>query len=488
MEGIEIINQRLKESLDSDNLEAFDKAYIELYRKIWCLMFFVKEETFEGLDLTDVERVKLYIYGSIRDQKIDQPNYRDLKQEQLPVIFSNYINNNQNTFYNILVENRDIQRLFALWFREHGFIEEKDPKELYAKIFNLEEFRNLFLSDNEIVDQHFSHNHEFFELIPNDYAYLIALYDVKRDRTGEKTKRLYDMKFSDKLNEVDRLELMKTHIQLATEPNLFNISIADRMMEFEYCLKQITEDVNYLEVLKNISSKTGLDLKTVMKFASKYDGTSMYKDISSRDEIDEDTIEKIRYLSGERKIKDESILDRIDELSINDLKQAEKTENRFIKLNIRGGPQSKTNKKFFEDGFSREIISITSDGEVKALEVPVNKNHEDGIKEIYSETTVFPKDCTAVIERSIHAIKEISSITLTIENENCFLVMPTELTEEQYSSLNDLLDKSLVDGQIGIITFDRDKDKEEMLIDGDCFSPKQVKEYLTETKKTSHSL
>ena len=57
-------------------------------------------------------------------------------------------------------------------------------------------------------------------------------------------------KISNELSEKDKMELIKTQVFIMSEPNLFEINNSDRILEFEYCLKKITEDATYYEIIK----------------------------------------------------------------------------------------------------------------------------------------------------------------------------------------------------------------------------------------------
>lgn len=485
IKGIDAINERLKESLDSDNMEAFDQVYLEFFGKIRTLAFFMKQPIVESLDFSDEERIKFYIYGSTRFEDINSANFRGFRLEELPYLFSEFIKGNKESFYNILLENKDIQKQFSLWFKEYGYIEE-DLAGLYPRLFSLESFRKNVLNDNEVVASRFYNEVIFFKSTPPEYAYLIALFDASRDGESE-IRELYDAKFSNLLNRDEREELASLQCEIQRRPNLFQIGLEDLMIDFEHCLKQITEDPTYFQVLKGISEKTGLSLETIMKFSSRYDQTDLFKDINKRDNIDEELVEKIRYLSSTGKIKDEEILRLIDNVSLDELKQAEKEDSANIKIGVSGGPHSTTKERIFVAGYDREIISIDTSGEMESLPVKYSSNHEDTIKDIYSSLT-FSEECSTAVDRATFAASELSSITLIVEKESCFLIMPSNITEEQKSTLIGMFNEANPIGLVGVTTYDKEKDKEDFWFEGIGVSPDKVLEQLTEVKTVGRSI
>ena len=490
MEANNEINNKLIESIRTKDYQLFNEALKDLY-------LYTKNNSFKeiinyikNIEFTEKERVEFYIYTIT---KTDESKYKDtlaktFRLEIIPCLFYSYTEENQDSFYKLLVDNKEILKEYIKWFKINPYIDEK-AMDLYKKIFNLEEFKKEILKDNEFISNNFFRDYNFFKLIPDDFGYLIALYDTKYDKTNEKITDLYNSKITNKISHKDKLELVKTHYSINTEPNIFGLSTKEIMLEFEYCLKHITEDVTYFQIIKELMNKTGLNMKTIMKFASKYDNDQIFKKIyKSATSLNKEIIDKIKYLASEKKVKDTSKLNNIEEISIEELKKLEKEKNNSIKVKIQGGPHSKTTEKFFKSNnlnYNREIIRIDSDGYISIKPIRKLDNHDDGVKSIYYDI-IFPEECNTAITRALYASKQLSSITIVTEMEMGYLVMPSSPSQEQINSICKLLDDTNEQSIIGIISYDAVNDKETIAFDGACVTCTEAKNYLLELNEKKH--
>ncbi|MBR4261850.1 MAG: hypothetical protein IKQ35_00615 [Bacilli bacterium] len=475
MSTLEEISSKLK----SDDMKVFDEGFCELYKNVSSLRYSEIKKYILDLDLSVSELIR---FLSIAPTRCEDIVSRTFRLEYLEVLFGEYTEENSEAFFSTLESSSELRREVAKWYAYGGYFE---PSELEI-LLKMKEFQELILNNNEIVVNRFKHDDEFFQILPKEYAYLCALYDT-RGNGKNFIHRLYEKHFSDILDENDILELERLHIEIAGRPNPFEIGLDIIMMDYEYCLKQIIEDPTYLQVLKSISSKTGLDLETVMKFASRYDRTSLFKEVYQREDISEDLVDKIRYISSVGKIKDEGLIQDIDNVSIEELKQAEKEDKTNIMHSIMGGPHSRTRENIFDDGYDREIISIDQDGEVERKQIVFTSNHEDGIKELYSSIE-FPEDCETAVDRAIYAVTELSTITLIVEREMALSVVPKNMTEAQLSTLTDMFEKANSNGIVAVLSYDSETGEKDFWFEGIGVSPDKVLEQLTEVKTVGRSI
>lgn len=468
MSTLEDISSKLK----SDDMEVFDEGFCELYKNVSSFRYPEVKKYILDLDLSASELIRFLSIAPTRCEDIVSKTFR---LEFLEVLFVQYTKENKVEFFSSLEASSELRKEVAKWYAYCGYFE---PSELEI-LLKMKEFQELILDNNELVAKRFKQDDEFFFILPKEYAYLCALYDTRG--TGKNLiHRLYEKHFSDILDENDILELERLHVEITGRPNPFEIGPDIIMMDYEYCLKQITDDPTYLLVLKSISSKTGLDLETVMKFASRYDKTDLLKEVYQREDISEDLVDKIRYISSVGKIKDEGLIQDIDNVSIEELKQAEKEDKTNITYNIIGGAHSRTKEHIFY-GYDREIISIDQDGEVERKRIIFTSNHEEGVKEIYSSIE-FPENCKSAIDRAIYAVIELSTITLIVENETAPSVVPKNMTEAQLSTLTDMFEKANPKGIVAVISYDPEISKKDFWFNGMGVTPKEMVEHLSTIK------
>ena len=471
----EELNEKLIKSIKNKDYESFDKALKELATNSKKLKFFEFTNYINNIDFTKEERIEFYMLASSRCKDSISKTFR---LEIIPYSYELYIMDNKEYFCNLLKNNKEILDEYIEWFKKYPNIAfSNNIIDIYPIVFNIEEFKNKVLTDNKFISKNFAYDEDFFRVLPNEFGYLISLYNPSKDKNGKILKELYDTKITNKLNKIDKLELIDTQVSINAEPNIFEMSTYDRMLEFEYCLKRITEDTTYFQMIKDIMKKTGLNMKTIMKFASKYDNNEIFKNVCKNKTISPETIEKIKYLSNEEKLKDSSLLDKIDKINLEELKKLEKEKNKDIEINIHGGPQSKTNERFFENEYNREIIRINLDGSINLKPVKIMENHEDIVKKIYSEID-FPEDCNNAIARAVYAANQLSAVTLIIEMEMGYFIIPNTLEQEQLNSICNMLDKANKNALIGVIN-----NKNEIAFNGECVSSDVMKDYILKTIK-----
>ncbi|MBR3117509.1 MAG: hypothetical protein IKF36_06560 [Bacilli bacterium] len=476
--------KRLIESIKNKDDELFALALRDFYQQVKGKTFDEYEKSIDDIGFSEEEKTEFFIKSSTSEDKELSAEFR---VELMPYFFEKYIENNKEEFYNMLKDNKELQEQYSLWFKKYPALK-KELIDLYPKLFNLESMRNNVLNDNRFISNNYSSKYEFFSLIPEDYSYLISLYDteidIKRKNSIDNVSNLYVDKFSDKLSKKEILELIECHVKINTAENIFKFNTFDRMAEFEYCLKKISEDPTYYQVIKEIMNKTKLDMVTIMKFASKYDETELFKKIYlSEEEINKETNEKVKYLAKTDRIKGASDIINLDGVNLEELQQMEKEKAKNMEINLGGGPRSRTKNNFFPKyNNEKVIVRINSDGQAKLLLLPDLEGHETGVKRMYGDIE-FPNDCTLGYQRAVYAAKQLSSITFIIENESCFIIIPDNMTKEQYEAISRALNSAIPDAAIGITLYNPTTDDEEFPMEDDLCSTSEAIDYFKEKEK-----
>ena len=469
MNKYDIIMKNIKDNLyksDEELLNALLPLYEYLYKKIPKYKeYFVRlkkcKEILSPLlfnNLDNKERLLFFIRSSLI--KIDDNRFQNFDQD-MTNIFRNYIDKHTKDFLEIIKNNDDIEEMYLNWFK----IKEYNTcfkNEFYNEIFNLPKFKEIVLEDEKFILDHLYLSLNFYLKLPDEYGYLIGL--MKSTNIPIKTAfKIYNKYFNGILHKSDQLKLLKASIIMDKSDYSFGIENNNKRLEFTHCLKKIYKNKEYYNILKKISKKSKLDLSYIISFADKYDDTDFFINISSKKKLTENDISKIKCLAISEKIINNNIIKNLNNISLNDIINSEKEENRQIKIN--GGPNSKKsieNSLFSIDSSSKEIRRIDTDGKTDIKKLNYYGSHLLGLDLIYPEIDFEYND--TVFEKAIKAIIELDSITFVIEGEACLIIIPKNINNNQKAILIDWINNAKEEANIAINIYDKNTNKNETLI------------------------
>lgn len=427
-----------------------------------------------NLNLTVKERLLFYINLS-KCENIS-PTF---KFEIIPLLSIKFINDNKDSFLDSL-KDEEILNEFITWFKNFNLIDEIN-EDILEEIVKIPKIINEVLADNTFYIR--NNSFKIFNLMPKECAPSIAFYSRYGLNTYEsELEELYSKYFKDILSKKEQLELIKEQIKEVKRQDIFELGLI-RIMPLYHLLEKIFNDKKYYIYLKNIKEKTNLDFNTIIKFFYKYDTTSFFKKLCSRETYSDDLIKKIEYLSYENRLLNSDNIDDIEKISLNELKSLQKEKSDGVVLRILGGPRG-VKGKIFEDGYEREIRRIDIDGKMTVLNAR-GIDHERAVKKVYSDIE-FDSKCVMAIERAVYAAKKLSSLTFIIENESCYVVSNNKLSQEQIDALNNLKpnDKNM----FGIITFNTDTNNYTLAYNGETVTFDKLLEYMETLKNNEKTV
>ena len=466
MNKYDIIIKNIKDNLykgDKQLSNVLIPIYIYLNKKVPKYRgFFVELSKCEKIllpllfnNLNNKECILFFIRTSLI--KIDDNRFQNFDQ-YMTNIFRNYIAKHTKDFLEIVKNNEDIQKLYLNWFKikEYNTCFKND---FYNEIFNLPKFKEIILEDEKFILNNFFLSLDFYDKLPKEYGYLIGLIKSKNIPI-KTTLKLYNKFFDGLLYRSDQLKLLKTSIQMDNYDFSFEIDNNNKILEFAHCLKKIYQNKKYYNILKKLSKKR----------------------------LTKNEINKIKYLSISEKILDNNVINNLNNISLNDLINAEKETG--IEIGIYGGPNSKNNNNplFSIDSSSKEIRRINTDGSIDIKKLDSYGSHSLGIDLIYPELEFNYND--AVFEKAISAIKELDSITLIIEGEACLIVISKDISDAQKNILTNWINESRKESNIAINIYDKATDKNEMLLCNEI-GKKDIVKYisnLNDNKKYTHNM
>ena len=468
MNKINIIMKNIKNNLYSSDEELLNEAMplykylnkkIPRYKDYYVQLKGIEKDLSSIIfnNLTTEEQIIFFIRLSLI--KINDNRFYHFNNF-ISSIFRNYIRKRNKEFLQILKNNDNIQKLYLKWFKEKEY-NSNFSEDFYSEIFNLPKFKEIILEDEQFILENFFLSIDFYKKLPKEYGYLIGLIKAKNIPI-KTTLNIYNKYFDNMLKKSDQLKLLKTAILMNNTDYSFEIENTNKRLEYAHCLKKIYKNKEYYNILKKLNKKTKLDLRYIISFADKYDNTNFFINICSKKKLTKDEINKIKYLSISEKIISNDTINKLDNLDLNSLINAEKDEN--TKIGIYGGPNSKSNKNplFSIDSSSKEIRRINYDGSIDIKKLESYGSHSLGVDLIYPEIE-FSYD-ESVFEKAITAIKEFNSITFIIEEEACLIVMSKNISNKQKNILTNWINESKKESNIAINIYDKATDKNEMLL------------------------
>lgn len=410
-----------------------------------------KLEIFNSFDLSLDDKINFCLYVTLEDNIKFSPV---IVYEFIPFIFNQLMTDNSREVIKLIVESRFAEIIDC--FKRNNFIANViiSNDNVIRSLMREDKFKDCILKNMDIVLK-FQNHFSFFNNLPDDYGYLISLYNSDRDNDISKLEELYQKYYHQILNKSEFDELVKIQRNLNIQDDIFELGLKNRIKEFYYFMYNVYKDNNYYNKIKSLSIKTDIDFINIINFAFKYDSTNLFFNILNKDIISSELREKILYCSFDNKLIDD--IDDLDNFSLIELKKLPKEKIYDIKTKLIGGPHSKTNENIFNDGSSREIRRIDKDGNVTIYKMNLLENHEDAVKKIYNDL-VFDKNNKTAVERAVDAIKQISSITMVIEREMCILYLEDVISVEQKDTLINMFLKINGKSSIGIILYDRKSD------------------------------
>jgi hypothetical protein len=471
MEAIDLI----KEGINTNNSKLYDKGLLMLDNLLQDMWYTEANEYILNLDFSDYERIFFYMNTTTKMDML----LLGTRLQFTDILFDTYIAENKYYFYNLLKTNIKLQKSFGNWFKKCGDLYE-GKLDFYADVFNLIEFQNVVFNDYDEIEKRFSRDSYFFKLLPPEYTHLIALYNTVTDAiigNPYTLLSLYKEKLNKDIDELTKSRLIDVHFELNHDVNIFEVSSYKKMREYMHCLKQINNNPNYFEVLDKISENTNLSLKTIIKFAGKYDDTEMFSNLVNQEKDYElDTINKIEMLSKLPEIEDKESLKDINNFTLEQIKKSEK-ENVAEYVKISGGPFGRVGETFFKYGFDREVRTVLKEGQELLEIVNSYERHIDAVNSIY-EDIEFPTIYNSALERTIYAAKKIGSATFMLEGNVAIITLPSSLEDAQSDKVLELLDSANKEGLVGLCKYDEATDKVVYPFGDENISVEETKKYI----------
>ena len=423
---------------------------------------------FEKLNLNDTDLVSFYIRATsikFKNSKLDY--FTDILQ----YVFREYSIKNKERFLEVLKDD-EIQEKYSNWFkmyRQRGIYN----SDIFEEIFDLPKFKEIVLKDTNYVIE-MSIDRSFFKFIPKDLCYLIG-FNSYDNFLEDELYNLYKKNFGDVLDEEQLKELTSLNLKINSKYNIVLQNKINLKKEFVLFLKYVNENPNYYNIIKNLHKKLNLDFITVIRFSSKYNNTKLFYNLCTNlRDIDDSLSKKIKLLGILEKIINIDDIDNLNDISLNELVSKDK-EN--VNTELMHSPTSFSYYLGFSLGSnSREIRRIDMDGSFQILPI-LNMSHQQGVDTIYKGIKLLNKKNTA-LEKAIEAAKKISSITFIIENEACFIVIPSDINDKQIEICLKWISSSYEEAKIGIIKYNKETNKNEIVADNNL-TKEEIIEYVS---------
>ena len=442
--------KRIAEKSDSERLEILIKEISNNFNFSW---FNLVEDVFLGNELETKTKLD-FLIQAMEYRKEHKEGLDNLFTRQVvPYLLLKNIKEDEEYFKKKINENYEIQELIVDYFKEDPY----DAIELWNSIYDLPIAKKRILEDDEFIAENLRNEIDFFNRLPEGYEHLICYYNPEFDEIDfNYIKSWYQQYFGDRINEEQQVKLIALQYYLKKEEG---ISPTALMKPLNYILKKISTDEKYFEKLEIISQNTQLDFIPTAILTYNYRDSKLLDELVNCEELDDDMREKLKYLSKNNRIKE---INSIADLQNTTLEELEKMDKEVIYVSNafgRGGPGAITIKNILPDSSDREIRRIDVDGKTSKMEVGYQDSHGDAVERIYSEDVQFPNSCKTVFNRSIEAAKQISSVTLVIEYEQCHMYMPSNISNEQIEQCTELIESAIDNGKFGIAVYDRERDK-----------------------------
>ena len=410
-------------------------------------------ELCDFIENSDVENRKKTIFllraASVVD--LNDTKNRDFNLEYIPYFLGTCIQSDEEDFVDLVTQDSKMQELLIEYIKKFP----DSAMSIWPKVSNLPQVKEKILEDEEFVINTLTKEPEFFEGLPEEYAHFICFYKVKNNKMDvEYMKLLYQKYYGDILSDIDQLYLIDWQIKLE-EYNRMNINPRIIREPLDFGLKKLKEDDSFLK----LKDKLQLKIFELMQLSFNYRNSSLCNELITLNEIDEELVEKIRFLSRGRKIIGINSLEDLRNITLDELSNMEREPiqveeiSNIVRSNT-GGPNSRTLKPVFSDSKDKEIRRINPDGSVKIETLTyLGERHEDIFERAYNGELELSEDCDTVFQRSIEAIKQLSTITLVIEKEQCYIYLPENLSAEQKRVILELISSAEEEGRFGIVSY-----------------------------------
>ena len=426
MEDVTNIIEEIKKSFNNKEYDIMDKYINQLFKKSGSKII----DYVNNIDLPEKDKLMFFMRASA-----SKNIFSGLSQDVFFPYIPKYINNNSDKFL-IWLNDKEFQNELIIWLKQNVRVDDI-KEEILTKILEIPQVQQKFLCDPEIFKQ--KHSYNFYNSLPQEYGFLVFFYvNYDIEEYEKELENLYNKYFSNILADIDKLKFIKEQIKISQKEDIFNLGYLNSFYEFSYIsyvLKKISKNNGFYKIFQNFIKVSNLSIEEISKFIYKYEDAPFLFKLLSKPFLDENTIAKIRYLSFENRLVDYNTVENLDNVSLRELKNSTKEKNTNIKLKIYGGPTGSTKEKFFLDGYETEIRRINYDGSIEVVDA--EEGHDLAIELAYPEIK-FDDNCVMAGERAAEASKQLSCITLMIENESCLVVANKNISDEQIEALKNL--------------------------------------------------
>ena len=393
-------------------------------------------------------------------------------RQVVPYLLLKSIKEDKEYFSKLLNESNSIQELIIDYFKQ----DPDDAIEVWEQIHDLPLTKKEILDDEEFVAENLRNEESFFNKLPEGYEHLICYYNPEFNEIDfNYIQLLYKQYFGDRITQKQQLKLIALQYYLKKEDG---ISPTALMQPINYILKEISTGEGFFERLEKLEQNTQLDFISTAILTYHYRDSRLLDELIENEKLDDETKEKLSYLCKNNRIKEINSIADLQNATIEELDSMEKEVLYVSNAFGRGGPGATTIMNVLPDSRDREIRRIDADGKTSRMEVGYQDSHGDVVERIYSEDVQFPDSCKTVFNRSIEAAKQISSVTLVIEYEQCHMYMPSNISNEQIEQCTELIESAIDNGKFGIAVYDRERDK--AYITGvDLLDKKEAKSFVT---------
>ena len=476
------LQSKLKKIINEKKYELIDEIIYDLY-DIYLKTYLVGFEKYIDSIKAAPDR-KIIFYTKLLEYK----NNEDKRIEAfikgiIPMVLSKTITENKIDFLNLL-KSEKYRQIFSNAFKKYGYFINIDTT-ILPTILNFPEFLNYVLCNRKFKEKLEYYKYDFFNSLPAEYGNLIAFYSEPTNMYDENIKKLYKNFFDGILSTKQQAKIIQIQKQLKDEYDMLESKKYYKLKPISNFLRRVAKDPNYYKKIEYISTNSKMSLIDTIKFAKKYDKTKIFDEICEDNFIyNQKNIEKLKFLSLSEKIKDINKIESLNDILLSQLQVMERIHKKNVKLTINNGPQATDESKkgqIFSDGDFREIRRINPDGSIQIKNAHAMA-HASAVKNTYKEINFKDHDKSA-FERAKKAVKYLSTITLIIEGDACIMVSPKKLTQNQFDSLNYLLNKANKNANINTIVYDVKKKEDTLIFDVDSiFDTISIKNNITKKK------
>ena len=442
------INKAMQIQDKNDRKNEVKKIILDLKKKLNNESRRLKENQVYNMDLDLVTKAKFFMVASECEHEADiycineVAGFFDIGFWVITVIDDPISMEFNEEFVDLLKTNRALQEEYTVYFKSIGFESVNSYINNLEDLFELPCFKNSVLTDEifieDIQNKLFSpaSKQYFFSVIPNEYSYLILLFDDEKGRLKDLLKELFNLHFGNQLTKENIDEIIELRERILSKSNPRELNRGYRVRKLKNVLRNVLKDERFYSDMKKIQSIANLELEVIVNFTYKYYGTGLWNDLLCENEqVSDEMHEKIKYLANSEKKEDteQITLKKLENMTENDLKNMKKQENierEAVKSDVQGGPVANTLNHFMPDCDETECRRINYDGTVDKVGYCYTfGTHLPGLKKIYGIDFVGKKSLPMEIAEK--AIEEFSSITWTIEFEKSYIYSLDSPSKEQ---------------------------------------------------------